>query len=376
MKILVLHPEGTLNYNANLFELLELMGEHGHQVTYTCVHRGDCCQDANSNLFRVVRVPASDLTGPFLFPEGSTYQTAVELESMQQWGGFDLIIGVDAGVIEASWIARHSGAAHALLSYEIFFADEISPRAKALEIEACRDISFAICQDGLRSRKLCLEQQIAPAKILHIPVAGRRYQPATTKPRLLHRLFDLPDDTKIALHIGSFEGWTHAHYLLESTKYWPDDWVLVIHERYGRSPETQQLVRNLAAAGRVKLSGETFDNFRLMKEFIQSADAGIALYRPMPDDKYLGQNMKYVGLSSGKISSYLQHGIPVITHDIGELSDWIRFYGAGLVAPLDTPLRPMTFPAESTEACRTLFETHLDLERFGPSLIERLASLR
>ena len=39
MNILLVHPEGNLNYNANLLGLVEILGEAGHRVTYVAPRR-------------------------------------------------------------------------------------------------------------------------------------------------------------------------------------------------------------------------------------------------------------------------------------------------------------------------------------------------
>jgi hypothetical protein len=174
--------------------------------------------------------------------------------------------------------------------------------------------------------------------------------------------------------MGSFAEWSGASYLLKSTSEWPEDWVLIIHERFGASPITIDLVAKHAHPERVRISEAIFANPGLMSAFIQSADLGVALYRPTYQNEWLGRNIEYIGLSSSKISTYLQHGVPVATHELGEISDWIRFYGAGQVFSLEHSFVPEEPAAGSTEACRKLFERHLDLERFGASLLQAAAN--
>jgi hypothetical protein len=111
-----------------------------------------------------------------------------------------------------------------------------------------------------------------------------------------------------------------------------------------------------------------------MDTFVQSADLGVALYCPTYENEWLGRNLAHIGLSSGKIASYLQNGVPVATHELGEISDWIRFYGAGQVFSLDAPFVPAV-RSGGNEACRALFERHLDLNRFGPALPEALQKM-
>jgi hypothetical protein len=113
-----------------------------------------------------------------------------------------------------------------------------------------------------------------------------------------------------------------------------------------------------------------------MSEFIQSADLGFALYQPTYKTIWEGRNIKHIGLSSGKIATYLQHGVPVATNELGEISNLIRKFGAGQVFSLNKLFIPENPSAESIVACKALFEKHLDLNRFGNSFIEAVADTK
>jgi hypothetical protein len=373
VKILAVHPEGNANYNANLLGLLELLGEAGHTVTYVAPRRPGMNQEVSAPSVSTRLLDHRETNGQFVFPVARSLGARWARRDFAQWQGHDLVLGIDRGIIEAAWIARHYGKPHALISYEIFFRAETTARFKAPEIEACRDLAFATCQDVLRSHHLCGENGIAPEKVVRIPVAGRGFRGQGPKPRLLHEQLGLPPETKTLLHIGSFADWTHAAYLLESTRTWPADWMLVIHERYGSSSATQALIRKHAAPDRVRVSEAAFAAANLMSAFVRSADLGIALYRPDRRNKWIGRNIEFIGLASGKISTCLQHGVPVATHELGEIADLIRAHGAGQVFSLEKPFVPQAPAAGSEEACRTLFERHLDLDRFGKGFLAAVA---
>jgi hypothetical protein len=369
VNILLVHPEGNLNYNANLLGLIDVLGEGGHRVTYVAPRRPAINQHAEASWLKLALLDRHQVRGRLLFPGA---ERAEEIDA-SPWTGHDLVLAVDRGIIDGSWLGRRLGIPHALLSYEIFFPEETPAGQKAEEVEACRDLSFAICQDPLRSRKLCLANCIPPERIVQVPVAGRGFRTTVPKPRLLHQEFGLAEGMKIALYAGSLADWTGAAFLLESTRSWPEHWVLIIHERTGPTPQAAALIQSHGDSRRIRTTGSGFDHPAQMTEFIQSADLGVALYRPTFADQWVGSNIRDIGLASGKISGYLQHGIPVATHEIGELSDWIRFYGAGQVFSLDRPFIPEEPAAGSLQACRALFERHLDLDRFAPSLLRAVA---
>jgi hypothetical protein len=367
MKILFIHPEGNLNYNTSLSGILDLLEDSGHEVTYVAPRRPAISQERKPGTVKILLLDNRATEGPLCLPELSITDDA---EVFSPWSGFDLVMGVDMGAIEASRIGRHFRIPHALISYEIFFAAETSANHNDLIVEACQGMAFAVCQDEVRLRNLSLEYGIAPAKIVLIPVAGRGFRAASQKSRLFHQMFGLAPQTQVVLQMGSFADWTRAPYLLESTHHWDENWVLVIHERYGTNARNLDMIRKLGHSERVKLSRESFDNPDAMAAFIQSAALGIAMYHPTYEHKWVGRNIADIGLSSGKISTYLQHGVPVATHELGEISDLMRAYGAGQIFSLDEPFVPRTPLATSEDACRRLFENHLDLDRFGPRLLE------
>ncbi|MES2999085.1 MAG: hypothetical protein V4787_00210 [Pseudomonadota bacterium] len=372
MDILIIHPEGNVNYNVNLLGLAEMLCEAGHRVTYAAPRWPHLAQESPLPSMRMILLEDRTFHGPVLFPAAAAPNEDNAGPDFASWSGYDFVFGVDRGIIEGAWIARHFGIPHALISYELFFAEETSIEFTAPKVDACRDLAFATCQDVLRSRKLCMEYGIAPDKVLPLPVAGRDFRDCPSRPRLLHYLFELPEHVKTVLHMGSFSDWTRAPFLLESTHAWPEDWVLVIHDRHGPSAGLREQIRRLGHPDRIRLSEATFVNPEQMSAFIQSADLGAALYHATYQAKGGGRNLEHIGLSSGKISTYLQHGVPVATHDLGEISDWIQFYAAGQVFSLDRPFVPEDPGPQRALGCRKLFERHLDLERFGPAVLRAM----
>src|SRR5207247_2082046 len=142
-------------------------------------------------------------------------------------------------------------------------------------------------------------------KLLQIPVAARGFRSPVPKPRLLHQQFQLPEKTKVALYVGTLADWTGASFLLNSTHSWPQDWVLVIHERYGPSAATREWTGAAAATDKVRLSETPFATAAEVGSFMQSADLGIALYCPTYQSEWVGRNLSHIGLASGKIAAYL-----------------------------------------------------------------------
>jgi hypothetical protein len=191
----------------------------------------------------------------------------------------------------------------------------------------------------------------------------------------LHATFGLPGEKKIALYIGSvISRWAMADELIANTLAWDDDWVLVLHNRYN-DDHFQRFRQHHPDAERFRFTPQRNLSFDALQTLIQAADIGIALYQPTFANRYEGNNLKYLGLSSGKIATYLQHGVPVVVNDIGEMSGHVDAHHLGIhVHSLDElPARLRATDRAALEGwrenCYGFFERTLDLNaRMAPLL--------
>lgn len=351
---MIAHPEGNLNVNPNLTGIVDILCEHGFRVHYYCLRQKGVPQAAWREAVTYV-----------FFGEGQLHLI----------DNYSLVIGVDReGLLVASKVARHLRVPFGLLSYEITFADEAGSAYKQPEIEACADIRFAICQGGERSRQLANENRIPLDKVIDIPVAGRGVRRADRNFGL-HATLGLPPERKIALYIGSVVSkWAMADELIASTETWDDDWVLVLHSRYN-DDDFQRFRHGHPGTQRFRFTPQSNLSFDAMQTLVQAADLGIALYRPTYADVREGKNLEFLGLSSGKIATYLQHGVPVIVNDLGEMSEHVDAYQLGIhVHTLDELPARLRAAGRDTlggwrENCYGFFERNLDLNtRIAPLL--------
>lgn len=372
-RILIIHPEGNINNNPNLTGLVEILTEGGCLVDIKSprlnIYQNSPCKGASLIYEKVnfhrSKVGLIDIIGSYklLF---WLFRLFKKIDNK-----YDLIIGVDRyGIIEASIIGRLMKVPYGFIPYEIFFAEETSKRFKKIEKEACRGISFAITQDRLRKYHLSRENEIPSEKIFCIPVAGR-FAFKGPKEFNLHDKLGIDRNKKIALFIGSVARWTMINELIESLQYWPENWVLVLHDRYS--------IRNAKLFHKNKLNNKLFisnieiPDVRMMRVILHSADIGIAFYKPDFSGPYTGNNLKYLGLSSGKISTYLQHGLPVLINELGEISDFVKSLRLGFVVekPTDIPAVLSNFDRNHySERCIEFFLKRLDLNLFSNKIIE------
>ena len=373
-RIAIIHPEGNILYNSNLLGMVEILHEQGYAVDIYCPKRNIAQQLSYPSVKIIFYNPLGFLLENLRVPKLIRGVVKVIDESFFFRKGFkaDLIIGVDKdGIIIASKMAKAAKIPYALISYEIFFERETSADFKRQEIEACRDIVFAVCQDPVRSDKLVEENKIPLSKIINIPVAGRSAVKGQ-KGFALHDEVGLNHQKHIVLYMGASSEWSQLKALVESAQTWGEEWVLVIHPRYGMDKFMKELIRPYKDSKKVFVSLSRIDSCTELTPIIKSADIGVALYQPSYASCYDGDNLKYLGLSSGKISAYLQHGLPVIVNEIGLWSENVKTYQLGFVTDGSIHLPSLAELKGYEERSYQFFEDQLDLNKTIIPLLSKL----
>ncbi len=382
MKLLILHPEGNVTNNPHLFGLLELLTARKVAVDIVIPDRPDVAAGSIMPGCTVVKTPAEPrgfLDHTLLLrgvPDGRSGEKIAAF--INEYGPYDFVIGIDRGIIEAAAIADAMSTPLGLLSYEIYFRDECGVEFKKPEVEACRAVRFAVSQDNLRGALLCEENEIPADRLLLMPVAGaglRVDQPVPT----LQSALGLPPETRTLLCMGALASeWSGVRRLVESAAMMPEGWVLVLHHRYGWEDARYYLEPMITDPERVLPSPFDILPPTNLRPLLAGADLGAAIYTPTFDDYSSGKNTLHVGLSSGKRATYLQHGVPVLINDDGEMSEMVRAYSAGVVIDdfVDIPDALSGFGSMNQAALRqnaaTLFSEKLDLGPRMPALFEAL----
>ena len=383
-KILIIHPEGNINNNPNLTGIVEILCENNYIVHIYSPKIERIYQDLNYNNATLFLLEGNiSVTEGFLLlairPFASFERITTYIKN--KIDNYDLVIGVDRGIIEASLIAQVKKIPYGLISYEIFFEEEAGKEFKQPEIEACRDIDFAICQDKVRVKHLSIENRIPLEKIITIPMGGR-FAKKGEKNSYLYESLEIDKEKKIALFIGSITRWSMVDFIIESAQTWPDDWVLVIHPRYGMNQGVFFYYEKYKELNNIYFSLESVSDLNRMYKIIHSADIGIALYKPQKNIKKNitldGNNIRYIGMASGKIATYFQHGLPIIINEIGEMSDYVRKYDLGVV--IDDSKRIKLYFTDSDivkwrKNCFEFFEREIDLNYTVDPLLKTIQYL-
>ena len=104
---------------------------------------------------------------------------------------------------------------------------------------------------------------------------------------------------------------------------------------------------------------------------VDGADIGVAFYVPTAGSTYTQRNIQDIGLSSGKVASYLRAGLPVIVNETASVSHFLYREGCGIVVKdasgIAAAIKGIAtdYFQYSKQAC-AFFRQHLDFaECFG-----------
>jgi hypothetical protein len=366
-KILIIHPDGNVNNNPHLFSLVSSLSTDGFLIDILSpkkpyISQESPCDGANMYI--------ADLSHDDFIESA---QDVFDISDRK----YDLIIGIDQGIRAAAKYSIQFKISYALVSYEILFSDEIGKELKQKEIVACKNISFAVCQDQVRSFLLAEENHLDINKIYQMPLSDVSKGPYPRSNYLREKL-KIEGDKKIVLYFGSLGSWCMTEELISSVEQWPEHWVLVIHNRHGLTDQVKRYKKN-SRNKRIYFSEEVFDRTDQLENMLTSADAGVAFYKPVFNHRNTGKNVFFIGLSSGKISTYLKYGIPIIVNEIGEMSEYVKEYKLGLVVKDPDEINPAVFDTLNIQTIRTncsnFFSNKLDFSLYYPSLLSIINSV-
>jgi hypothetical protein len=382
-RALIIHADGNLFNNPTLKCVVDMMLARGYEIDFR-YPRSDAPMPQvdglnylpfGARLWRLKSIVFNKLAFyPLVF-------CCVLLEQVLLYRRYDLIIAVDRqGLIEASALHLLTKTPYILISFEIMFASETSARVKKIERTASRNLMLWVIQDEERAACLREENALDPQKCMLVPLAslGAGIQAA---PRLRDEL-GIPKQKKAAILMGSIADWAMAEEIILGALDWPEDWALIIHDRYGL---TRQRLAGImekiepAIHSRIYISSAAPDTVDDLSHVLAGVDAGLAFYKPVYIGPYLGRNLRHLGLASGKISTCLRYGVPVIANEIGLYAKKIREFRLGEV--VDTPGRIgaclRSFKSETYAAnARGYFSRELDFGLYAEALWERMEQAR
>jgi len=257
---------------------------------------------------------------------------------------------------------------------ELFFSREFkSPFLKLMKMlerffnQRC---SFTIIQDQERARLLAEENRISPETIVLLPNSPLG-PPLYRRSDYLRKKIALPPEAKLILYVGTLDKSTYIPELIQAARQWPAEWTLVLHSRQYENP----IGLDLDDFPWVKSSGGPVP-YTDLPALISSADVGLVLYRH-DDTIWMGDNITYVGLSSGKLAQYLRCGVPVAVIAFPGLCELIERYHCGICVQEVPELQEaiatiLAHYQDYSQGALACFSEVFDFERHFDAVLARL----
>lgn len=293
-------------------------------------------------------------------------------------GRYCAAIGVDAVGLQAATTAMMLRRGPVVYwSLELQFRDRLKSFMqrffKRVECWCHRRAEMVVVPDSDRAAALVAENRADSSTVRIVP-NGPLGPSATVKGRFFHEKFGLDANTKVLLHIGAISPLMCSLELAAAASSWPEDWVLVFHERALRPMDSYLTQIQEAGRGRVRLSLEPVAYDRL-DELVSSAELGFVLYR---NDH--GPNLALMAGASGKTGHYLRCGVPILAVDCPCMVPIIQQYQCGLSVDKMESIAPAAVKVLGEYAAfqanaRKCYEEHYEFGRHFRKVVGEISRL-
>lgn len=198
---------------------------------------------------------------------------------------------------------------------------------KRLERRFNQRACFSIIQDSKRAELLSRINGLGSQIIALFPNAPYQSGEGSVKDSRdnLLRHLGIPETARLVVYSGSLQApWSGVGKILASVSGFPNGHILFLQTRSSTSTDFCDGIEDLCSSGKLlvsnsPLSAEAYDRL------VQGAEVGIAWYES--DD----ENIRFAGLSSGKVAHYLRWGKPVVINRLPLFTEIIEKYHCGVV---------------------------------------------
>ena len=222
----------------------------------------------------------------------------------------DLAIAFDMNSLMAMDIALPRLVPFVYWSLEIWrladLQDPFQRRLKLHELKRLPQGRAVVVQSAVR-RAIIEEDLPAPLdNYVEVPNAPAHPMPASLRRNFYSSRFPIPDDVWVVLHSGFISTSLMSLEIAQTVPSWPDDFVLIFHERQKRDPSEPYIEAVQKAGGqRTYLSLDPVP-FEDVDNVYAGADIGLVCYQTAE------ANEATAWTSSGKLVYYLRHAMPII----------------------------------------------------------------
>jgi len=329
-KIAIVYPSGQLPIIPSLVGMIELLSENGYELDlFVCKNSGFPYLDVKLKNFNKYILGSDEEIGSVKWKLRYVFFWLPKLLMKCKLKQYKCIIGVDPlGLVLAYLPSIFLKTPLVYFSLELLIYRELSSRVlkllKKVERKANRSAALTIIQDVDRAKIIIQENGIPEEKIAFLPNAPTG-DANIKKSNYLRNSLRISNERKIILHSGAIHPGQMSLVLAEEAKSWDSNVVMVFHCRNILKTKYENIFKKNVDEKKVFLTDRPV-NFQLYSELISSADLGIALYQPFGAEL----NLVCMGLSSGKIASYLQRGLPIVVSSFPTLKKLVEEYECGI----------------------------------------------
>lgn len=321
--ILLLTPNSDTFTNPTMTTLFHLLNERGVNVYLFGPEQQPACP---GNIKNVNWIPSKFKLNLFRNPKNyaSHWKSYRDVKRILNQKKIKTVMAVDPlGLIIGGRVKRFLAKDIHLsyLSFEIFFKDELLgyyQKMKEKEIYYSKYIDSLLIQDEKRKQLLFQENKfdLPDEKVALVPVSPMKIE--INEKLDLHKKFGIAKDKKLVVYSGSVGEWCGTKAIIGAfgNGYWNNNFHLIFHMRKPITDENEFYadLKRLDDDDDIPftLHPNPFDSFEALSVFLSGFDVALALYYPNNQNPYYGMNMKEIGLSSGKFSTYMMLGLPTV----------------------------------------------------------------
>ncbi|UAY50693.1 glycosyltransferase family protein [Ferruginibacter albus] len=246
-----------------------------------------------------------------------------------------LLIGVDYLGLQWANLLKRRNDSLIYLSLEIEIPAQLHSknlidylRRKEIQIHSHK-VALTLIQDKYRMEILKkLNNLTDKAKFAILTNSPRDHkQPIPSSKNFFEEKFDLPQNSFKILSAGMISEGVLSTDIARVFNFISDKTIYLIYHERDKINEKSDYIQNIKNLGgkNLVLSLEPVP-YEMVYQIFSSADIGLAIYNPE-----WGDNFSSIVGASGKLSHYLQFGIPVICYDLPGFREIIEQYNCGIV---------------------------------------------
>ena len=316
-----------LSVSPSIISAIRLLTENDYVVDVFCLYNDSIKiykpESDKVNLISVKSGKQKWLTAVQFF--GASFKTVVKNK-------YSFFVGVDQeGTITAGFWAKIKQIPYIYYSLEIVTKEDILKEKglrriaigfrRLLENFFSKRAEITVIQDHYRAQVIIDNSNIKKERIFIVPNSYYFNLKYSCKDAAAQYPFN--SGKKVVIYTGSIIPEMAIEEIIDSTNYWSDNTVLLLHAPY--ETDYLQAMRGLVAKEKLEKKivfsvGQL--SFEELCCLIRQASIGISFYRPTSKSFALGP--------AGKVSFYLSQGVPIITSRVPAVLDFIEKYKCGL----------------------------------------------